>query len=227
MLQNTTPSTTTTTTTLPPVTRRRRLRLRSSKRSPTPSTTRSTAPVPRVRRAGRRPAARPPTRRSPSTRSPSRSGSPTSPTTASSSPAPWASGGEIPVEYTCTGAEDGAAAHLDAPPAGTVEVALVVEDESADDFAHWIVIALPPEAGSVGGPEPLTVGTEATNSAWRDRLGRPVPTRRRARTRTASPSTRLSQAIELPPESQPADLIQAIEASATGATSFTGTYQVA
>ena len=139
---------------------------------------------------------------------------------------PWAAGGEIPVEYTCTGADSVPLLTWTTPPADTVEVALVVKDESADDFAHWIVIALPPEAGSVGGPEPLAVGTEATNSGGEIGWAGPCPP-------DAEPHTyrftlyALSQAIELPPESQPADLIQAIEASATGATSFTGTYQVA
>ena len=61
------------------------------------------------------------------------------------------------------------------PPDDTVEVALVVTDESADDFAHWIVIALPPEAGSVGGPEPLAVGTEATNSGGEIGWAGPCP----------------------------------------------------
>lgn len=139
---------------------------------------------------------------------------------------PWSAGGEIPVEYTCTGTEDVPMLTWTAPPPDAVEMALVVKDESADDFVHWIVIGLPPVAGSVGGTEPVTVGTEATNSGGDIGWAGPCPP-------DAGPHTyrftlyALSQAIELPPESSAADLVQAIEASASGATSLTGIYQVA
>jgi len=139
---------------------------------------------------------------------------------------PWPAAGEIPVEYTCTGDENVPLLTWTAPPADTVEMALVVVDETADDFAHWIVIGLPPEAGSVGGPEPIAVGFEAMNSVGNLGWAGPCPPDPDAHTYRFALYA-LSQAIELPPESLPDDLIQAIEASATGATSFTGTYQVA
>jgi phosphatidylethanolamine-binding protein (PEBP) family uncharacterized protein len=139
---------------------------------------------------------------------------------------PWPAAGEIPVEYTCTGDESVPLLTWTAPPADTVEMALVVVDETADDFAHWIVIGLPPEAGSVGGPEPIAVGTEAMNSVGNLGWAGPCPPDPDAHTYRFTLYS-LSQALELPPESLPGDLIQAIEASATGATSLTGTYQVA
>ena len=139
---------------------------------------------------------------------------------------PWPAGGDIPVEYTCTGDDTVPLLTWTAPPDGTVEMALVVKDESADDFAHWIVIGLPAEAGSVGGPEPIVIGAEATNSGGDIGWAGPCPPDADAHTYRFTLYA-LSQAIELPPESLPADLIQAIEASATGATSFTGMYQVA
>jgi Raf kinase inhibitor-like YbhB/YbcL family protein len=139
---------------------------------------------------------------------------------------PWPAAGQIPVEYTCTGEENVPLLTWTAPPADTVEMALVVVDETADDFAHWIVIGLPPEAGSVGGPEPVAVGIEAMNSVGNIGWAGPCPPDPDAHTYRFTLYA-LSQAIELPPESLPDDLIQAIEASATGATSFTGTYQVA
>jgi Raf kinase inhibitor-like YbhB/YbcL family protein len=139
---------------------------------------------------------------------------------------PFPAEGAIPVEYTCNGDEDVPLLTWTAPPADTVEMALVVVDESADGFAHWIVIGLPPEAGSVGGPEPVVVGIEAMNSAGDIGWAGPCPPDPDAHTYRFTLYA-LSQAIELPPESLPDDLIQAIEASATAATSFTGTYQVA
>ena len=142
---------------------------------------------------------------------------------------PWAPGLPIDSVYSCD--DDESEAPLltwTAPPEGTVEMALVVTDESSDPagFVHWIVIGLPPEAGSVGGPEPVVVGTEAMNSSgefgWR-----PVcPPDPNAHTYRFSLYA-LSQPIELPAESLPADLITAIEASASGVTSFTGIYQKA
>ena len=139
---------------------------------------------------------------------------------------PWTPGGEIAVEYTCDGGEAVPLLTWTAPPEGTVEMALVVVDETADNFAHWIVIGLPPEAGSLGGEEPVVVGTEAMNSAGDIGWAGPCPPDPDVHTYRFTLYA-LSQAIELPPESIPGDLIQAIEAAATGAASFTGTYQVA
>jgi Raf kinase inhibitor-like YbhB/YbcL family protein len=139
---------------------------------------------------------------------------------------PWPTGADIPVEYTCNGEDNVPLLTWTAPPAGTAEMALVVTDESADEFAHWIVIGLPAEAGSVGGPEPIVIGAEATNSGGDIGWAGPCPPDPDAHTYRFTLYA-LSQAIELPPESLPADLVQAIEASATGVTSFTGTYQVA
>ena len=88
---------------------------------------------------------------------------------------------------------------------------------------HWVIIGLPPEAGSAGGPEPVVVGTEAMNSTgelgWRA-VCPPDPTPHTYRFSLYA----LSQAIELPAESLPGDLITAIQAAASGVTSFTGTY---
>lgn len=138
---------------------------------------------------------------------------------------PFPDGGSIPAEYACT-ATDVPLLTWTAPPADTVEVAVVVTDDTAEDFAHWVVIGLPPEAGSVGGPEPVSVGIEAMNSGGEIGWTGPCPP-------AGAPHTyrftiyALTQAIELPPEAAAADLIQAIEASAGGAASFTGIYQVA
>ena len=141
---------------------------------------------------------------------------------------PWAPGEPIATDYSCD--DDASEAPLltwTAPPEGTAEMALIVTDESSDPvgFVHWIVVGLPPEAGSVGGPEPVVVGTEAMNSTG-DFGWRPVcPPDLSAHTYRFSLYA-LSQPIELP-ASLPEDLITAIEASASGVTSFTGTYQKA
>lgn len=139
---------------------------------------------------------------------------------------PWEPGAPIAIEFSCDADGDTPLLTWTAPPEGTAEIAITVTDESSDPagFAHWIVIGLPPEAGSVGGSEPVVVGTEAMNSTgelgWRA-MCPPDPDAHTYRFALYA----LSQPIELPGESLPGDLITAIETSASGVTSFTGTYQ--
>ena len=78
---------------------------------------------------------------------------------------PWDDGATIPVEFTCDGDEAVPLITWTAPPDGTAELAVSVVDRDADGFVHWLVVGLPPEAGSVGGGEPLVTGaTEGVNS---------------------------------------------------------------
>lgn len=138
---------------------------------------------------------------------------------------PWPSGGEIALEYTCNGDGEVPLLTWTAPPEGTVEMAVVVVDETAENFAHWIVIALPPDAGSLGGLDPVVIGTEATNSGGQIGWAPPCPDDPGVHT-YRSTLYALDEAVGLPAESDPGELIQAIEASAIGAASFAGTYQV-
>ena len=139
---------------------------------------------------------------------------------------PWAAGDAIDIEYTCDDADQAPLVTWTAPPDGTVEMALAVTDESSDPagFVHWIVVGLPPEAGSAGGAEPLLVGNEAMNSFGNLGWQGPCPPDPQPHTYRFALYA-LSQAIELPAESIAEDIIAAVQASASGATSFTGTYQ--
>ena len=63
-----------------------------------------------------------------------------------------------------------------APPEGTAELALSVVDPDANGWVHWLVVGLPPEAGSVGGGEPLVDGAyRGRQLVRRGGLGRTVP----------------------------------------------------
>jgi Raf kinase inhibitor-like YbhB/YbcL family protein len=139
---------------------------------------------------------------------------------------PWSSGSAIDVEFTCDGDDQPPLLTWTAPPEGTVEMALVVTDESSDPvgFVHWIVVGLPPEAGSVGGPEPIVVAAEAMNSFGNPGWQGPCPPDPEPHSYRFALYA-LSQAIELPPESLPSDMLAAVEAAASGVTSLTGTYQ--
>ena len=52
-----------------------------------------------------------------------------------------------------------------APPAGTVELALLVTDEDADGYVHWAVAGIPPTAGEKGEGATITGSTEGVNGS--------------------------------------------------------------
>ena len=63
----------------------------------------------------------------------------------------FTNGGAIPRANTCDGPGTPPTIRWTAVPAGTKSVAVVVDDPDAPggDFLHWLVIGLPPTAGSV------------------------------------------------------------------------------
>ncbi len=62
--------------------------------------------------------------------------------------APWADGGEIDPRYTCDGENVSPAFSWGAVPAGTVEIAVAMVDDSAvsegQPFVHWVIGGLDP-----------------------------------------------------------------------------------
>jgi Raf kinase inhibitor-like YbhB/YbcL family protein len=139
---------------------------------------------------------------------------------------PWEDGAAIPVEYTCDAAGDVPLISWTAPPDGTAELALSVVDPDAGGFVHWVVIRLPPQAGSVGGGQPLVAGAaEASNSFGDVGWGGPCPPP------GAGPHTYvftlhvLDQATELPADSPTGDLLTAVDAATASTATYTGTYE--
>lgn len=140
--------------------------------------------------------------------------------------APWAPDSGINVEFTCDGDDQAPLLTWTAPPEGTVELALVVSDESSDPigFVHWVVIDLPPEAGSFGGTEPAMVGVAALNSFGQAGWGGPCPP-------DAAPHTyrfalyALEAELTVAQDAATIDVLTAIDGAATGVASFTATYQ--
>src|SRR5258708_28800542 len=67
----------------------------------------------------------------------------------------FASGGAIPVDLTCDGANRSPQLTWSAPPAGTKAFALIADDPHANggDFTHWVLFNLPGDALAI--PEPL------------------------------------------------------------------------
>jgi Raf kinase inhibitor-like YbhB/YbcL family protein len=56
----------------------------------------------------------------------------------------WSPGGQIPIGYTCEGQEVSPPLTISGAPAGTVELVLVVTDQDAAGFVHWVVAGIPP-----------------------------------------------------------------------------------
>lgn len=89
--------------------------------------------------------------------------------------APWEDGGAIPRRFTCEGADRPPALSWSAPPAGTVELALLVTDDDADGFVHHAVSGIPPTAGEVGEGGTITGAIEGVNGFGEAGWGGPCP----------------------------------------------------
>ncbi len=91
----------------------------------------------------------------------------------------FSSDGEIPVDYTCDGADRSPQITWSAPPAGTKTFAVVVEDPDAASgtFTHWIVYNIGADARTL--PEavdPSTLGgASGLNDFKRPGYGGPCP----------------------------------------------------
>ena len=60
-------------------------------------------------------------------------------------------GGDIPVKLTCDGADRSPRLFWTAPPEGTRELALIVEDPDAGNFVHWVAYNTPGTAREFSG----------------------------------------------------------------------------
>jgi Raf kinase inhibitor-like YbhB/YbcL family protein len=73
--------------------------------------------------------------------------------------APWIDGGQIEAINTCDGADVSPALSWNAVPDGTVELAVVMVDESVGDgtpFVHWVMAGINPnELGLIEGDNPV------------------------------------------------------------------------
>ena len=71
---------------------------------------------------------------------------------------PWGEGEAIATRFTCDDENRSPTMQWTAPPPGSVEMALVVTDDDADDYVHFAAAGIPAMAGEVG------EGGEITNS---------------------------------------------------------------
>ena len=136
---------------------------------------------------------------------------------------PWAPGGPIDVRFTCDGEDRSPLLIWSAPPAGTVELALLVTDDDADGFVHWAVAAIPPTAGEVGEGAQITGAIEGRNDFGDPGWGGPCPPAGAPHTYRFSLYA-LSQQAELPDEFTGADLAAVATVANIGVAEATGEY---
>jgi Raf kinase inhibitor-like YbhB/YbcL family protein len=89
------------------------------------------------------------------------------------------SGGQIPVDFTCDGANRSPQLTWSAPPAGTVSFAIVAEDPDAPSgtFTHWIAYDIGADARSLPEAADLAAigGAAGLNDFKRPGYGGPCP----------------------------------------------------
>jgi len=93
----------------------------------------------------------------------------------------FASDGQIPVDYTCDGADKSPPLTWSAPPAGTKALAVLVDDPDAPggDFTHWVAFNVRPDVLSLGEAADMAAdgGAEGTNGFGRIGYSGPCPPR--------------------------------------------------
>lgn len=89
--------------------------------------------------------------------------------------APFTVDAPIPQKYTCDGQNVSPALTWAGLPEGTVEVAIQVIDLEAEDYTHWVITGLNPQAGGIKEGEVPVGALQAKNSAGKTGYTGPCP----------------------------------------------------
>ncbi len=138
--------------------------------------------------------------------------------------APWPEGGAIDAQYTCDGAGLAPLVAWTTPPAGTVELALVVTDNDAEDFVHYAVAGIPATAGQIGAGAVVPGAYEGTNDFGNPGWGGPCPPAAGETHTYRWTLYALAQQTELPEGYQGTELQTLAMETAFASTQLTGTY---
>jgi Raf kinase inhibitor-like YbhB/YbcL family protein len=136
---------------------------------------------------------------------------------------PWADGGAIDTRFTCDGADTSPQISWTAPPAGTVELALLVVDDDAGGYVHWAVAGIPPAAGETPEGEGFPGALEGINSFGKTGYGGPCPPSGATHTYRFTLYA-LGQQSELPDGFTGQDLETFVEPTAIAVAEVLGTY---
>jgi Raf kinase inhibitor-like YbhB/YbcL family protein len=86
----------------------------------------------------------------------------------------WTPGGEIPKKFTCDGEDLSPPIAVFAPPAGTVELALVATDTAAP-FVHWVMAGMAPTSTVIEAGQVPPGAVQANNTAGAAQYTGPCP----------------------------------------------------
>jgi Raf kinase inhibitor-like YbhB/YbcL family protein len=144
----------------------------------------------------------------------------------------FASGGQIPTEYTCVGANISPPLSWSGVPPGTGSLVLVVEDPDAPSgvFRHWAVFDISPRTAGLapgyGRNRPVTGFREARNDFGDRDYGGPCPPPGSGTHRYDFRLLAISRpTLELAAAATVADVLQAAQSYIIAQTQLTGTYQ--
>ena len=150
-------------------------------------------------------------------------GAPTQPIQPFALVMPWPVGAEIPAHNTCDGDDIAPAVSWSGVPDGTVELALVVTDDDAGGFVHWILTGFDPAIRSMlEGQVPLDA-RQWPNSYGAPRWNGPCPPAGSTHTYRFVLHA-LSQSLEIADDAPVAELLAFIDGLTLASTSVTGTY---
>jgi Raf kinase inhibitor-like YbhB/YbcL family protein len=143
--------------------------------------------------------------------------------------APWLVGGEIDPRYTCDGANISPAVSWGAVPPGTVEIALVMVDNSAvsdgQPFVHWVIGGLDPaEIALVEGDVPPGA-LQGLNFFGDVGYGGPCPPPGQEPHEYALTAYALNQQLELADGDPAAEFLDIIATLTIASTDVNGFYQ--
>jgi Raf kinase inhibitor-like YbhB/YbcL family protein len=135
-----------------------------------------------------------------------------------------AEGRPVPRRFTCDGLDDPPVLHWSGVPAGTAELALLLEDQNARGasgapFVHWSLFGIPPSATQV--PRGARAGT---NDFHQLTYGGPCPPDNDPAHRYVFTLYALRAPLDLPDGAPPTDLRAAIARAASAQGRLTVTY---
>lgn len=137
----------------------------------------------------------------------------------------FSDGDPIPAEFTCDGADVSPPLTVVSPPAGTRAFVLIVRDEDAHAFVHWVDVDIPgPTTALTSGAR---VGLQGRNAFGRIGYGGPCPPAGSAPHRYVFALTALSRTLDLAGAPTADDVENAIVLAQAGLARVTllGTYR--
>lgn len=131
----------------------------------------------------------------------------------------------IPGRYTCDGQDVSPPLQIDAIPAGTNSLAIVMDDPDAPagTWVHWVIWNIPPQTREIKENSLPSGGVQGMNSWKRNRYGGPCPPS--GTHRYFFRLYALDITLNLPPSSTKAALEAAMQGHIIGQGELMGTYR--